>query len=158
MHDYTVYHLRQGWGSYTLMLSFSPACEQPLQSGSTSVVIHSPNFKIDAPATWGKHTAQMSHHLGAILSVIDALIVWFNSLRLINNLSVIKGWDFLGRTNTKLGLMCLAIGHNTVTPVRLDHAAPRSQVKHSTTEPLRSLGCWCMLTQSMQAGKGTDKS
>ena len=29
--------------------------------------------------------------------------------------------------------------HNAVTPVRLEPAAPRSWVKHSTTEPLRSL-------------------
>ena len=35
--------------------------------------------------------------------------------------------------------MCLAQGHNTVVPVRLEPAAPRSQVKHCTTEPLRSL-------------------
>ena len=28
--------------------------------------------------------------------------------------------------------------HNAVTPVRLEPAAPRSGVKHSTTEPLRS--------------------
>ena len=35
--------------------------------------------------------------------------------------------------------MCLAQGHNAVTPVRLEPSAPRSRVKHSTTEPLRSL-------------------
>ena len=35
--------------------------------------------------------------------------------------------------------MCLAQGHNAVTPVRLEPAAPRSRVKLSTTEPLRSL-------------------
>ena len=35
--------------------------------------------------------------------------------------------------------MCLAQGHNTVTPVRFEPAALRSRVKHSTTEPLRSL-------------------
>ena len=29
--------------------------------------------------------------------------------------------------------------HNAVTPVRLEPEAPRSRVKHSTTEPLRSL-------------------
>ena len=29
--------------------------------------------------------------------------------------------------------------HNAVTPVRLEPATPRSRVKHSTTEPLRSL-------------------
>ena len=33
--------------------------------------------------------------------------------------------------------MCLAQGHNAVTPVRLEPAALRSRVKHSTTEPLR---------------------
>ena len=31
--------------------------------------------------------------------------------------------------------MCLAQGHNAVTPVRLEPAAPQPQVKHSTTEP-----------------------
>ena len=41
--------------------------------------------------------------------------------------------------STKLGLMCLAQGHNTVTPVRLEPVAPRSQVKLSTTEPLQFL-------------------
>ena len=35
--------------------------------------------------------------------------------------------------------MCLAQGHNTVTPVRLEPPAPWSRVKHSTTESLRSL-------------------
>ena len=35
--------------------------------------------------------------------------------------------------------MCLAQGQNTVVPVRLEPATPRSQVKHSTTEPLHSL-------------------
>ena len=34
--------------------------------------------------------------------------------------------------------MCLAQGHNAVTPVRLKPVASRSRVKHSTTEPLRS--------------------
>ena len=34
--------------------------------------------------------------------------------------------------------MCLAQGHNAVTPVRLKPADPRSLVKHSTTEPLLS--------------------
>ena len=38
--------------------------------------------------------------------------------------------------------MCLAQGQNTVTPVRLEPTAPRSRVKHSTTEPLCSLNCW----------------
>ena len=33
--------------------------------------------------------------------------VWFDSLRPINNLSVIQGWVFLGWTSTKLGLMWL---------------------------------------------------
>ena len=33
----------------------------------------------------------------------------------------------------------LAQGHNAVTPVRLEPAAPQSRVNHSYTEPLRSL-------------------
>ena len=59
--------------------------------------------------------------------------VWFNSL---NNLSDIKGRVYLGWTSAKLGLMCLAQGHNAVTPVSLKPADFRSRVKHSTTEPL----------------------
>ena len=36
-------------------------------------------------------------------------------------------------------LLCLAQGHNAVMPERLEPGAPLSEVKHSTTEPLRSL-------------------
>ena len=57
----------------------------------------------------------------------------FDSLRPINNFSVIKGRVILGWTSTKLELMFL------LTPVRLEPAVLRSRVKHSTTEPLRSL-------------------
>ena len=64
--------------------------------------------------------------------------VWFDSLRPTNKLSVIKGRVFLCWTSTKLGFMCLAQGHNTVTQVRLEPAAPRSRVKHSSTEALCS--------------------
>ena len=35
--------------------------------------------------------------------------------------------------------MCIAQGHIAVMPVRLEPAASRSQVKHSTTEPLPPL-------------------
>ena len=56
----------------------------------------------------------------------------------VNNLSVTSGRVFLGLTSTKLGLICLAQGHNAVMPVRLKPAALRSRVKHSTTEPLPS--------------------
>ena len=44
-----------------------------------------------------------------------------------------SGWVFLGWSSTKQELMILAQGHNTVTPVTLEPATPRSQVKHSTT-------------------------
>ena len=57
----------------------------------------------------------------------------------VNNFSAMPGWVFLGLTSTKQEYMCLAQGHNTMTPVRLEPAAPRSRVKHSTTEPLCSL-------------------
>ena len=69
---------------------------------------------------------------------LQFVFVLFDSLLPITNLSVIQGRVFLGRTSTKLGLMCLAQGHNAVTSLRLEPAAPRSRVKHSTTEPLRS--------------------
>ena len=39
---------------------------------------------------------------------------------------------FLGYTSTKQGLMCLAQGHNAVTPVKLEPATPRSPVDHCT--------------------------
>ena len=38
--------------------------------------------------------------------------------------------------------MCLAQGHNALTMVRLEPAALMSQVKHYTTEPLRSYLKW----------------
>ena len=56
----------------------------------------------------------------------------------VNNFSVMSGRVFVCWTSTKLGLTCLAPGHNAVTPVRLEPATPLSGVKHSTTEPLRS--------------------
>ena len=67
-----------------------------------------------------------------------------------NNLSVTSGRVFLGWTNTctKLGLMCLAQGHNGVMPVKHEPAALRSQVKHSGAQwlsgrvlDLRLKGC-----------------
>ena len=45
--------------------------------------------------------------------------------------------------------MCLAQGNNTETPVRLEPAAPRSGVKHSTTEPLRSVQIFCVLKRML---------
>ena len=37
--------------------------------------------------------------------------------------------------------MCHVKGHNAVAPMRLEPATPLSQVKHSTTEQLRSRVC-----------------
>ena len=51
----------------------------------------------------------------------------------VNNLSVMLGWVFLGWSSSKQGLMCLAQGHNALMLVRLEPAALRSPVKHSTT-------------------------
>ena len=63
----------------------------------------------------------------------------------VNNFSVMSGRVFLGWTSTKQGLICLAQGHNTVMLVRLQPAALRSRVKHSTTEPLHSQKIHCYL-------------
>ena len=64
------------------------------------------------------------------------LFCLFDSLHSINNLSDIKWRVYLGWTSVKLGLMCLAQRHNAVVPVSIQPAAPRSRVKHSTTETL----------------------
>ena len=61
------------------------------------------------------------------------LFVWLILYVPVNNLSVMSRRVFQGWTSTKQGLMCLAPGHNAVTPVRLKPMALRSQVKHSTT-------------------------
>ena len=53
----------------------------------------------------------------------------------VNSFSVVSGWVFLGWTSTKLGLMCLAQGHNAVIPVRLQPAALWFGVKHSIVLP-----------------------
>ena len=55
------------------------------------------------------------------------------------NLSVKQGQVVLGWTSTKLKKCIWLKDHNTMTPLRLEPAAPRSPVKHSTTEPLRPL-------------------
>ena len=39
-----------------------------------------------------------------------------------------------------------------MTPVRLEPAAPRSQVKHSTTEPLRSHISWFYGSRTLLEG------
>ena len=53
----------------------------------------------------------------------------------VNNFSVMSGQVFLC---CKQRLRCLAQGQNAVTLGRLEPATPRSLVKHSTTESLRT--------------------
>ena len=57
----------------------------------------------------------------------------------VNSILIMLGQVFLGSTSTKQGCMCLAHGHYTVPPVRLEPATHQSKVKHSTIEPLSSL-------------------
>ena len=61
------------------------------------------------------------------------LFVWFDSLRPINNLSVIKGVIFLGWTSTKLGLMFLL---KDTTQWRRWGSNPRPFGLESSTLPL----------------------
>ena len=44
----------------------------------------------------------------------------------------------MGVTSTLQGLICLAQGHNAVSPVRLEPTTPGSRDKHFSTEQLRS--------------------
>ena len=56
----------------------------------------------------------------------------FDLILYVPSIKGIKRRVFLGWTSTKLGLMCFAQRLNAVTSVRLEPAAPRSRVKHST--------------------------
>ena len=67
------------------------------------------------------------------------LFVWFVSLRPLNNLSVMRDGSSWVEPVLSYDKCVLLKDHNAVTPVRLEPAALRSRVKHSTTEPLRSL-------------------
>ena len=49
--------------------------------------------------------------------------------------------------------MCLAQEHNSVTPVKLEPAAPYFRVKHSTTEPLRLLMIHCISKEASMKAK-----
>ena len=70
-------------------------------------------------------------HNGYINDV--CLFVWFDSLRPVNNLSVIKGRVFLGWTSTKLGLMFLL---KDTTQWRRWGSNPRPFGLESSTLPL----------------------
>ena len=59
------------------------------------------------------------------------ILVWTD-----NTFSVMSGL-FLSFISAKQRVMCLAIGHNTDSPVRLEPATARSLVERSKTEPLR---------------------
>ena len=67
--------------------------------------------------------------------------VWFDSLRPINNLSVIKGRVFLGWTSTKLGLMFLL---KDTTQWRRWGSNPRPFGLESSTLPLHSTSLYCL--------------
>ena len=67
-------------------------------------------------------------------SLVCLLIIYFPN----NNFSVMSGRVVLGLTSTKQRIKYLAQGHKAVSPVSLEPTTPRSQVKHSTTEPPRS--------------------
>ena len=78
----------------------------------------------------------LSHH--CIGQLYTCLLGWILFVP-VNNFSVMSDSVFLGLASTKQGLMCLDEGHKAVTPVRLEPATPRSRVKHSNNEPMRSL-------------------
>ena len=65
----------------------------------------------------------------------------------VNNFSVMLGQVFLGVTSTKQGSLCIAHGHNTVAPVRLEPATLLSPVKHSTEAILSGTSLFAILTE-----------
>ena len=61
----------------------------------------------------------------------------------VNNFSLMWGQVFLGCTSTNQRLMCLAKGHNAVTPMRLKHTNPLPLDSHSTTEHIAASMRFC---------------
>ena len=53
-----------------------------------------------------------------------------------------KGTGRPGLNQFQARIIVRAQGQNAVISVRLEPVAPLSRVKHSTTEPLRSLNIW----------------
>ena len=70
-------------------------------------VLISRNFANSHLRSFTKKDSQNFSKTWIIPIFISCIFVWFDSLRPINNLSVIKGQVFLGWTSTKLGLMFL---------------------------------------------------
>ena len=86
--------------------------------------------------------------------VCCTVFVWFDSLRPINNLSVIKGRVFLGWTSTKLGLMFLL---KDTTQWRRWGSNPRPFGLESSTLPLSHCApvcCTVPLTLSVPIWSG----
>ena len=80
-----------------------------------------------------------------VIWVMVCLLVWFDSLRLFNNLSVKQGRVFLGWTSTKLWLMCLAQG-----PQRSDAGEARTRGLSVSSQALyhwaTALPIWVIVT------------
>ena len=63
----------------------------------------------------------------------NVLFVWFDSLHLSQQVFSFVRTGIPGMNQSKQGLMCLAQGHNTLTPVSLQPITPRLK---SSTLPL----------------------
>ena len=74
-----------------------------------------------------------------LAKVLNLCLIWFH------NFSVMSGRVFLCWTSTKQGTICLAQGHNTVTPERLKSAALDVESCTISTEPL----CCLEMTKSL---------
>ena len=108
------------------------------------------NILLNIRKKWHKYTLPHTHVMILTISkpndggtCILFCFVWFDSLLPSQQSFSYVGTVFLGWSSTKLELMCLAQGHNAVTPMRLKTADFQSRVKHSTTEPLRTHTCIC---------------
>ena len=85
------------------------------------------------------HCLLMSHKKDARL--IWVMVCLFDSILYVSSTIFqlsIDGSSLVGPVLSKDKCVFLK-DHKAVTPVRLEPAAPRSRVRHSTTEPLRSL-------------------
>ena len=107
-----------------------------------------------------------SWHLTSLVALLlippSSLCNWLSLFDLIlyvsvNIFSVMSGQVFLGLTSAKQGLMCLAQGHNAVTPLRLEPSFSNQALHHWVTALTVTYGvgshvnwlnsniwCWCL--------------
>ena len=103
-----------------------------------SITFRTPNKFVQVMTLGQKRPRPRSHPFHCKIGLL--CLIWFFTSQ---SIFFSCGGSSCVEPITSNDLMCLALGHNTVTPVMLEPATPRSQVKHYTTEPLHCPLAYC---------------